>query len=268
MNPFLISKQQCIESDFNLFDKITIDETLPRIYFHKNNQYMFNSKAFDMYDLVKNPMIMITDFHRKRYMAVINVDLQKNEDGVMAAKMSAHIDDYPKNAQNLYEEFFSYELLPLMDNRFDFTYHGKALTGLRTRKLQAENLKLSVIFNTQQEAKNNRNKERWCKLLGITQDKYNELLFEWGIYYIEHNYLPDTLNRDAETTSNFWRWWQKDYFLVDNELLKQYSFEMDVNNSIGQLLKGKTLIEWYEYEHTHDLCFPANKLIFKSDHKH
>ena len=79
------------------------------------------------------------------------------------------------------------------------------------------------------------------KLLQISPDKYNLLIFETGISYLE-SYLDKNvmLVRDFSLHAGFWSWWKLQYTLVDEAFVHRYQKS---EAPTGQL------IEFYIHSH-------------------
>jgi hypothetical protein len=78
-------------------------------------------------------------------------------------------------------------------------------------------------------------------LLQISPEKYNQLVFETGIGYLE-NYLNHSklLVRDFSLHAGFWSWWKLQYRLVDEAFLRRYR---------NTNYPARQLVEFYIHSH-------------------
>lgn len=252
-----------MEANYKMFNQIKISEDVPRLYFHKSGQYMFNDKALDVYGLTSRPHIIIFNYHRKKYVASIEVT-QSDKKRVEVVKMEGLLYDFPKSVDRSREPFFSYELIPFMPGRHQFKVYGEEKIVLRTKRLTQEMRKPKETYLRQQKARQSANIKKVCELLDITEARYNELLFDAGYEYVEHKDYLSKFGDKFLQQPTFWTWWKNQYFIVDDILLRKVEIEEREKGTTEGLLQGRTLIGWYQYEHIYNPNIRLDDYVFKS----
>jgi len=253
-----------MEADYKIFNQITIDESVPRIYFHKSKKYMFNNKALDAFGLTNGKHIIITNFHRNKYIASIEVEKADNR-RVEIAKMYGMIFNFPANVQNQDEPFFSYELIPMKYGRHVFKIYDEEKIVLRTKKLTPEMKKPRETYLEQQQAKQRENVKSVCELLELSENEYNELLFENGFMFLEKKGIIKFYGDNYTQKPRFWQWWKNQYYIVDDASLRKFQFELQSKGELTELLEGRTLREWYNYEHVDNINTRLDDYIFNKE---
>ncbi len=255
-----------MEANYNIFNQITIREDVPRMYFHKSGDYMFNNKAYDVYGLTSCHHIIIMNYHRRKYIASINVH-RANNDHVEIAKMEGSFYEFPKAVHTSKETFFSYELLPFMTGQHEYKIQGESKIVLRTKRLTEEMKKKRSTYLSQQRARHKANINKVCDLLGITESRYNELLFELGLEFIEQDDLAVYADPKWVQQRSFWQWWKNQYYIIDDMLLIKVDIEDRTEGNLNNLLEGKTALEWYQWEHVNNNAIRFDDYVFSRSEK-
>lgn len=253
-----------MEANYKMFNQINIKEDVPRLYFHKSGKYMFNDKALDVYGLTSRPHIIIMNYHRRKYVASVEVT-QADKKRVEVVKMEGLLYDFPKGVDKSRETFFSYELIPFMPGRHQFRVYGEEKIVLRTKRLTTEMRKPRATYLRQQKARQSANINKVCELLGITEANYNELLFEAGYEYVEHKGFNKYFGDEYAHRPNFWQWWKNQYYIVDDVLLRKVEIEEKSSGTLEGLLKGQTLVEWYQHEHIYKPSIRLDDFVFNGN---